>query len=63
MNARGNKHTLGIRILALWLYCNGIENQVFNPPLSPEALVQLAPEIKLYQYPPLSWSVMMPVNW
>jgi methanogenic corrinoid protein MtbC1 len=42
MNARGNNHSLGIRILSLWLRSRGIETRDFHPPPSPETLLQLA---------------------
>jgi len=46
MNARGNNHTLGIRILSLWLRSKGIETRDFDSAPSPESLVQLAADIK-----------------
>jgi methanogenic corrinoid protein MtbC1 len=42
MNARGNGHSLGIRILSLWLQSKGIETRLFHPPPTPETLFQLA---------------------
>lgn len=45
-NARGNSHTLGIRIVALWLQSKGIETREFDPPPSAEALVELVAEIR-----------------
>ncbi len=42
LNAKGNHHTLGIRILALWLQSKGIATREFHPALAPEALVQCA---------------------
>jgi hypothetical protein len=41
-NARGNDHSLGIRILSLWLQSKGIETRLFHPPPVPETLFQLA---------------------
>ena len=42
MNAHGNNHRLGIRILSLWLQSKGIETLNFDPPPSLETLFQLA---------------------
>jgi methanogenic corrinoid protein MtbC1 len=44
LNAKGNHHTLGIRILALWLQSHGIETREFSPPPAPEVLVGCAVE-------------------
>jgi methanogenic corrinoid protein MtbC1 len=44
LNARGNHHTLGIRILALWLQTKGFETREFSPSPSPEVVVQCAVE-------------------
>jgi methanogenic corrinoid protein MtbC1 len=41
-NARGNDHSLGIRILSLWLRSKGIKTKHFHPPPAPETLFQLA---------------------
>jgi methanogenic corrinoid protein MtbC1 len=46
MNARGNDHNLGIRILSLWLQTRGIETRHFHPPPTPETLFQLATETR-----------------
>jgi methanogenic corrinoid protein MtbC1 len=46
MNARGNDHTLGIRILSLWLQSRGIETRHFHPPPTPEALFDLATQTR-----------------
>ena len=46
LNARGNSHTLGIRILSLWLQSKGIETRNFDPAPSPNTLLQLAAEIR-----------------
>jgi methanogenic corrinoid protein MtbC1 len=46
MNARGNDHTLGIRILSLWLQSKGIETRHFHPPPTPETLFQLATQTR-----------------
>ena len=45
-NARGNIHTLGIRILALWLQSKGIETRVIEPPPSTEELTLLLVEAR-----------------
>jgi methanogenic corrinoid protein MtbC1 len=42
MNARGNDHSLGIRILSLWLQSKGIETRHLDPPPEPEILFRLA---------------------
>ncbi len=39
MAARGNHHTLGVRMLALWLKSKGVETIEFDQPPSPEDLV------------------------
>ncbi len=46
MNARGNNHTLGIRILSLWLQSKGIRSRILHPPPSPKTLFQLATETR-----------------
>jgi methanogenic corrinoid protein MtbC1 len=46
MNARGNNHNLGIRILSLWLRSKGIETRDFDPPPTPDALFELAAETR-----------------
>jgi methanogenic corrinoid protein MtbC1 len=42
MNAHGNEHSLGIRILSLWLQSKGIATRHLHPPPTPEVLFQLA---------------------
>jgi hypothetical protein len=46
MNARGNDHTLGIRILSLWLRSKGIETRDFHPAPTPETLFRLATQTR-----------------
>lgn len=46
MNARGNDHNLGIRILSLWLQSKGIRSRNLHPPPSPETLFELAAETR-----------------
>jgi methanogenic corrinoid protein MtbC1 len=46
MNARGNTHSLGIRILSLWLQSAGIETREFHPPPSPDLLIHFIAEEK-----------------
>jgi methanogenic corrinoid protein MtbC1 len=46
MNARGNNHRLGIRILSLWLQSKGIRTRNLHPPPCPETLFQLATETR-----------------
>jgi methanogenic corrinoid protein MtbC1 len=46
MNAHGNDHGLGIRILSLWLQSKGIETRHLDPPPTPETLFQLATQIR-----------------
>ena len=46
MNARGNNHSLGIRILSLWLQSKGIRSRNLHPPPSPETLFQIATETR-----------------
>jgi methanogenic corrinoid protein MtbC1 len=46
MNARGNKHRLGIRILSLWLQSKGIKTKEFHPPPSPDTLFQFATQTR-----------------
>ena len=42
MNARGNHHSLGIRILSLWLQSKGIETRLLHPPPTSDTLFELA---------------------
>jgi len=44
MNARGNSHSLGVRILSLWLQAAAIETREFHPPPSPELLLNCIAE-------------------
>ena len=46
MNARGNHHNLGIRILSLWLQSKGIRSRNLHPPPSPDTVFQLATETR-----------------
>lgn len=46
MNARGNTHSLAIRILSLWLQSAGIETREFHPPPSLELLEERIAEEK-----------------
>jgi len=46
MNALDNDHTLGMRILALWLQSKGIDTREFHPPPLLEDVVRLAEEMR-----------------
>ena len=46
MNARGNDHSLGIRILSLWLQSKGIQTRHLEPPPTPESLFRLATQTR-----------------
>ncbi len=46
MNALGNDHSLGVRILSLWLQSKGIETRLFHPPPTPETLFQFATQTR-----------------
>lgn len=46
MNARGNDHILGVRILSLWLQSKGIKTRHLDPPPVAEMLFELATQTK-----------------
>lgn len=46
MNAYGNVHTLGIRILALWLRSKGLEVHLIEPPPAPGELLSLIRSVR-----------------
>ena len=46
MNAPGNRHTLGIHVLGLWLMAKGLRSQVLDPPPPAEEIAALVQDLQ-----------------